>query len=221
MPKIKSMAKVRVNPLIGQLSGRIGNIVLVGQADGRTYMRERTRPENPNSLAQQQARTALKRAVASYKALTIEQHQEWGIYAMLQANAPAARQSVVQQFMKLAIKFAQVNPEREIPNLPPPQAFGGDSVAILVNAVGGQLFFSSTNKNAEAVVTEILVQKVASLFTRPIAQKYRLQAFWTFNQNTFAMIKAPGCYACAVRFVNANTGQAGEILSLGVVKIMS
>ncbi len=215
------MAKVRVNPLVGQLSGKVGNLVLVAQADGRTYMRERTQPENPRTEAQQNARKAMKRAVAAYKALTVEQHQAWSIYAMMQPNSPAKRQAVVQHFMKLAIKFAQIYPEKEIPSLPPEHEFGGDSVAILVNSVGGQLVFSSTSKNAENVVTEILVQKVANHFTRPIAQRYRLQTFWTFNQNSFAVSRGLGNYACAVRFVNTNTGQAGDILQLGVLGINS
>ncbi len=101
------MAKLESAPLIGGMSGQLGNVVLVSQPSG-TVMRERVIPRNPRSAAQHAWRTAIKRAGEAYRSLTLEQYQAWEQYCQSIAKPGERMVPVVQVFMRLGAKAWQV-----------------------------------------------------------------------------------------------------------------
>lgn len=64
----------------GQLSGSVGGVTASHNRYGQ-YLRNRTRPVNPNSTAQQRSRNAFKRATEAWKTLTNDQRAAWEAYA--------------------------------------------------------------------------------------------------------------------------------------------
>ncbi len=213
------MAKVKLSPVMGGVSGRLGNIVLVEQPRYGVVMRQRVRPANPKSPAQQVWRNAMKRAGAAFRMLDSAQYQAWQNWIAGQTAPGEKPIPVVQEFMKLASKFAMANPGMPITLTPPSAPFGGDSVVVVLQTTGNGIAFEPSQPNGAGVVTEILIQPVRAVFSPTYLEKYRSQGFTDFTHSGFGVKPGSGVYACAIRFVHAGTGQAGPILELGAVVV--
>ncbi len=81
--------------------------------------------------------------------------------------------------------------------------------------------FTADRANSAGVVTELLLQPLATGARRAYRDKYRAQGFVAFAPGSLsATVPAlPGWHACGVRFVNAATGQATPVVELGTVLV--
>ena len=80
--------------------------------------------------------------------------------------------------------------------------------------------FAASGANAPGVVTELLVQPLASRHRRTYLEKYRHAAYVAFAEGQAVAVPfAAGWVACAYRFVNAETGQVTALAELGVVRV--
>jgi hypothetical protein len=81
--------------------------------------------------------------------------------------------------------------------------------------------FTADRPNAPGVVTELLLQPLASAARRAYRDKYRTQAFVAFAPGALSatVAAAPGWHACGVRFVDSATGQATPVVELGAVRV--
>ena len=79
--------------------------------------------------------------------------------------------------------------------------------------------FVSSGANAAGVVTELLVQPLASRHRRTYLERYRHAAYVRFEGAETVAVPAPeGWTALAYRFVNAETGQVTAIAELGALR---
>ena len=220
-----NMAKVKSMALAGGFSGKLGSVVFVEQPTG-TVMRERVIPRNPRTPAQSAWRIAMKRAGEAFRSLTPEQYRAWEQYCQSTAAPGERMRPVVQVFMGLGAKAyhvaAQLGEVPTVPLLPPDRPFGGDSVPIVPIAEAGVVRFEAANPNADGVATELLLQPVTSLFAAAYDSAYRAKAVFEFRPGSLAcpVPVLPGCYACAVRFVDKASGQQTAILRLGSVRVL-
>ena len=85
----------------------------------------------------------------------------------------------------------------------------------------GAILFSASAPNSPGVLTELLTQRLAAAWRKPHPNEYRTRGFVAFESGaTEAVLPcAPGAYACAIRFVRADSGQASPLLPLGTVVV--
>jgi hypothetical protein len=214
------MARVKANPLIGSVVGRLGNLVLVDQPGG-VVMRERVTPRNPQTPAQVRWRAAMAEAGRAYQTLSAEQHAGWQAYAVALAEPGERPPRTVNAFVQLAARYRMVNPDLPIPMDAPVSRFGGDGLEVEVAAEPTGVRFTGSWTNAPGVVTELLVQPLPSAFAQAYDTKFRSRGYVEFSSSTPSALVAcpPGFYACAIRFVRASTGQAGGLIRVGVVRV--
>ncbi len=214
------MATVRTPGVFEGYSGKLGSLVFRRSAYG-TQMLERQRPKQPNTPAQVAARERLSRAGKAWKALSLDEVAEWRLYARTLGRDPKGfRMDPNNVFSRLALKVLQVNPEAEIPTLPPATPFSGDGIAASVVAAPGAVVLNIQVGNAPGVVTEVLVQRVSSLHCAAYPEKFRSRGFsaWTAGGSVSVPVSA-GVWAVAVRAVRSATGQSGELMEIGRVAI--
>ena len=219
------MATLTEGLLGGGLKGRSGNAVFVPTSRG-TVVRERTIPHDPRTPAQIAARARQARAARAWGDLDPSAVAAWTVWARARGLQPN------NAFATLYKVLLRLDPAAPAPPSPPAHAFFGDSIAIGVDPPspsgsswrGGQggeaLLFSASAPNAPGLVTEILLQPLASRNRRTYADKYRHAAYVPFADTLPHVVPcAPGWVACAYRFVNAATGQVTEIAELGAVRV--
>jgi len=73
------MARI-LGSLLGELSGKMGGLVFSRNGSG-AYVRQYVKPVNPNSVAQQEARTIFTNSASAYHALTDSEKSQWSSYA--------------------------------------------------------------------------------------------------------------------------------------------
>lgn len=218
------MAKARTGALAGAVSGRVGNVVFADTPHG-TVIRELPEQSRKISEAQAWVRMRLGRASAAFRAMTIEQAAAWRTYAEgLNAGMPESRTrggiSAQQAFNALTTKLLQIDPQAEIPLLPPSEPFGGDALVFALAPAPGGVEVSVDRANAPGVVTELLLQRLPSVHCRTYMQRYRTAGFFGFGSGLSTVLPcAAGVWAVAARFVRAGTGQAGPVMELGVVVV--
>jgi hypothetical protein len=94
-------------------------------------------------------------------------------------------------------------------------------VRITVASLPGGIVFTADAANREGVLTELLLQPLASQHRRTYARRYRTQASVAYTGTTLdaTVPCGPGWYAAAVRFVEASTGRTTAEIELGVVRV--
>lgn len=115
-----------VKGIFTSISGSIGGTTASHNKGGQ-YLRARTIPTNPNTLAQQNARTSLTMANEAWSALAQDQRDLWNAYAQIQtwsnAMGDAIQLSGQQHFVgsyTVSMAAAQETPiEPPIPNTRP------------------------------------------------------------------------------------------------------
>lgn len=209
------MAKMRLGPGFGGLSGRAGNVVFAQTPYG-TVMRDRPsrRRGQQRTPAQTQIGRNLALANAAWRSLTPAQVAAWQVYCLgLTEDNPATGLPLTPQaphvFLGYATKLLQMNPAAQVPLDPPSTPFYGDSVQVGVSAVPGGLRVTALTPNAPGVTTEILVQKLRQVNNRPQAKSYKTSAFKAFAVGSMSvdLPLGPGAYAVAIRFVDTATGR--------------
>jgi hypothetical protein len=208
--------------MLDEMSGKAGSVVYVKTKIG-TIVRPRRTPANPNTPAQEAVRANLTKASRAYEALTPTQIDQWEAYAKTitkihPITGEPYNPTGIAVFVALATKFLQVNPNGVIPLLPPAADFNGDNLTITVSTGLGQLTFSSNAANSANTKTELLVQRLRNRNRNPQKLGYRNKAFVAFAPGNLSanVPVTPGAYACAVRYVNTQTGQATELVPLTI-----
>ncbi len=216
------MAKVTPSVMLDEMSGKAGSVVYVKTKQG-TIVRPRRTPANPNTPAQEAVRDNLRRAARGYEALTPAQAQTWEDYGQtITKTQPITGETYnptgIAIYVALVSKLLQVTPTAALPTAPPTSDFVGDRLTITVTPSAGRLTFSASSPNSLGTRTELLVQRLRSRNRTPQAKKYLSRGFATFATGSLSaeVTVTPGVYACAIRYVNANTGQQTEIVPLTV-----
>lgn len=218
------MAKVEYSASIARLSGEVGETVYTRRNSGSVAQRKPRYKKTPTE-AERGAIARLEIASARWNALTIAQGQAWNAYAqtLTRTNRVAGttyHPTGFNVFQGLSCKYLQLHGGAGVPGMPPATSFSGDRVRVTVAVQPGGLLFIADRGNAPGVVTELLIQPLASKHRTP-APFYKHAAFATFSDvaPTFAVELPPGWYACAVRFVRDSTGEATHEVAIGVVGI--
>lgn len=228
------MGRVRTTHLTTGLRGRIGEAVYVQGATGTQIRRrpQRVGPRTPGEIA---AAERMEKIGYFWSLLDLEGVESWREYAVrLQATLPALERRPMpayNAFLQLATRVLMIDPRADVPLLPPSAAFAGDAVTVslsprppLPNEPSGEgesgIRFLANRPNAPGVVTELLLQRLASVGRAPVGTKYRSQGFVAFAEGALAAdVACPaGWVACAYRFVVATTGQASALFPCGIVR---
>ena len=207
------------------ISGRAGSADFANTKNG-TLMKAKSRPNNPNTPAQQAVREDLSQVTRTYSTLTDDQLDEWRDYAK---NNPRSSKrtrskrplSAINVFTALSTKFLQINPGGTPPVTPPAATFTGDTVTVTAEGKEGSVLFTASHANSEGVKTELLLQKLPSRARVPTKTGYRSKAFVAFATGTLthSVTARKGWYAPAMRFVNRATGEEMGIVSLPLVQV--
>lgn len=216
------MARAATGMAFERVVGRVGDLVVVQLKSGPA-VRRRPSYRRSSSPAQKAVAERMRQVSAAWNSMTPEQAGEWHRYARTielhdritgNTYSPAGYNA----FTGLSTRFLQANPSGEVPLVPPSASFVGDLPAVTVAAEAGQITFTAARANAPGVVTELMLQRLASPRRQP-STRYTSAAFaaYTPEHLTETVTVEPSAYACAVRFVLAATGQAGAVFPLGVV----
>ena len=218
------MAVCRASVVAPGLRGRIGNAVFVSDGD-RTILREAP-PKRPERSPEQRNAMAMQtRAAKLYKRLTPEEGAEWAAYAARNPLPPkadgrpgSARADNV--YGSLAMRYQAIHGMVEPPRTPPETAFLGDAVGIVARGSEAGLVLEADRANAEGVVTQVIVQPLASAHRRTYATKYVHAAIVAFTEEepTVTVPVRSEWVAVAVRFLRASTGQASATIELGKLR---
>lgn len=194
------------------LRGGMNSHVLVLTRSGLS-VRRKPRYKYPVDPAVLEGSLRMQSASAIYSTFSASEAAAWRRYAATLARVdpvsgkqytPAGRNA----FIGLAVKFQQVNPEAEIPRMPPVGDFAGDVVTVSAAAVAGGIRFTADRANAVGVTTELMLQKLPNVRRMP-GKVYKAVAFEAFEPGSLAVDvpMEPGVYACAFRFVEIATGR--------------
>lgn len=220
------MAKTSFSGVTGNVGGKMGGLVFVRLPSGVSSMRDLTVGANPRTAAQQAWRKALGAATKLYATLTEEEFASWqGYIECLHRSRPGyslrTAPRVYNVFVATTAKFIAVNPGVEPPRMAPSELFTGDGVSVSVEGVAGAVRFRASVPNTVGVVTELLLQPLASPGQRGEAGKYRGQGYQAFAAGAMS-VDVPcrkGPALTAVRFVHRATGQASALVPLGRVAV--
>ncbi|MCE9557616.1 MAG: hypothetical protein K8R88_01565 [Armatimonadetes bacterium] len=214
--------------VIGQgMSGAAGSVVFVSRRDGINYIKPRTTPRNPQTPLQQAARARMTAALRAYQSLSLAEMAAWREFTARYNDAfrRPARQSelaVCALFQGLGAKFLQVSPSSPVPTAVPGTLEVGDVVRVsCAVASPGVVRVSGSQANAAGMVTEILLQPLASAGRQPRDGHYRTAGFHIFSAGalTVDFPVRSRFVGVAARFVCAATGQATAVLPVGVVEV--
>lgn len=213
---IAPMAKATGSVLTGGLKGSAGTVVFVSQPYGMV-VRPRQKPNDPHTTLQEQSRVRMRRAAVAWRGMTVAQADAWRKFAVSQRQ-DARRANTL--FCRLAVRYLQMFPDAEVPLVPPSSGFAGDAVAVTVTPNGQSVRFSANMANQPEVMTELLLQPLASPHRRTYLEKYRSAGFFRFGPSlSFDKAVPKGVYACAVRFVQSTTGQTSPVIECGTVQV--
>ena len=218
---------------------------------GVTGTQLRRRPVRVGGLtpAQRSSAERMETIAAHWSQVDLPGIEAWRAYAAsLEAMRPALQRQPMtsyQAFLGLTTRLLMIDPAAPVPLLPPTGAFAGDAVRVTVSATPpapssspGErsqtamdrprsdeegVLFSANRPNAPGVVTETLVQRLASVGRAPVADRYVSRGFVAFEEGALEAVVPclPGWAACAVRFVDAGTGEATATFPLGIVGVGS
>jgi len=214
------MATVKASVFADGMRGSLGNIAL-RQTRGGTQMLVRNIGRDARSPAQIVVRERMGQAARIWKNMTLEQATLWREYAKGLGGGGLKEAPVAcNVFASLATRFLAVNPGGVVPLQPPVSPFFGDAVRVVLGSGNGVLTVQVLQGNSDGVVTEVLIQKLASVHRSTYLEKYRSKGF--FDLNVGQMVSLPvsaGFYSVAIRVVEAGTGQSGAVVELGRVVV--
>lgn len=217
------MAEVRLAPGLGGLRGKVGNAVYWQTEDGRTFVREAPRANDPRTPAQSEQRANFQAAVALYKNLSPEEQRAWRDWAdFVEASRGGRRRGRANSaFLALALTYMRLHPGQWPPSTPPASLFLGDHVAVTAAAAGQGVAFTSDRPNSPGVATLLLLQRLRSVGERPRAGHDRIAGVHTFVPGglSVTMPARPGEYECSVRLAEVATGQTTGLVRVGRVRV--
>ncbi len=217
------MAKFKLNGAFSGASGKLGNIVFGKAKGGYALARDKGVTTNPKTASQLSVRAAQTKSSQIYKNMTSAQVLAWTNYAatlpqVSKKSGIKRKVSAINAFCALADKFLQATPAGTVPLTPPTTAFTGDSITLTATGGTGLVTFTATAANSANVKTELLLQNLKGKNRVPTAKGYKSRAFFAFATGTLSTtVSVPtGYYAAGYRFVNTLTGQATNLIPIGV-----
>ncbi|MBS1715559.1 MAG: hypothetical protein JST30_14620 [Armatimonadetes bacterium] len=207
------------------LAGKDGGTVARRSKNG-TILTPYVIPRNPNTTAQETLRSYFGKGSRAFKALNNTQVAQWQAYASGltfrdDVTGKTYHPTDIAAFMQLAVKFLQVNPTGTVPSTPPAAPYLGDNVTVTALAGTGKVTFTSSGANTPNTKTELLLQPLKNSHWNPQPDGYRSKAFFAFVVGTLStdVTVPPGTYAAGYRFVNTVTGQATDMVPIGVHQV--
>lgn len=208
------------------LSGKLGGQVY-RRTDGDTVVAAAPSPNDPQSPAQCAQRTRLMRVNWFWASLPLDSIARWRAYAASASPLPhpprgaktGRTPSGNEAFKRLATKYLIVHGGTTVPTEPPTSAFLGDGPRLSVAGTAQGVRFEASSPNSPGVVTELMLQRLPARHRLPKARDYRTMTFVAFAGEPTTVSCRPGAYACAFRYVCAETGQSTERAFLGVVEV--
>lgn len=218
------MARARLANLYPEASGGFGPWIV---AHGRTgpVVRRRRVYRRVASPGQQAQALRLKDAAALWSSLEPDEAQAWNLYARgLTRRNPVSGRTYAptgfNTFSGYAMTLLHLDPESEIPALPPDAPFEGDAVRVALLRKPGAARFVADAPNSDGIVTELLLQRLATPRRSPTRQ-YRTAGFVAFAAGGLSrdVPVEPGTYAGAARFIERATGRVAGMRTLGMVTV--
>ena len=218
------MAKAAFSAVISSVRGEVDETVFIQGRNGAIVRNKPTYgfPVTPN---QRVTSNYFKAATTVYNTLTRPQVLAWNAYAatITRKDPLTGRQyhpTGQNVFMGLTCKFLQINPAGIVPLVPPSGAWIADRVTFTASAGVGTIALTASGANHAPTVTELLLQKLASVRRAP-TDKYISQAFVSFVVGglSHSLTASSGIYIPAYRFVNPLTGQMSDLQPLGEISV--
>ena len=234
------MAKAALALPFSGISGPLGGTSIVQRPDGPVVRARVYRPRKPTP-PQAAAGARLGVVGEAWRSLDDATFEAWRAFARASAwRNPATGAVVVPQpyrlFVAHATKARQVDPALDLGGfMPPAQPFLGDSVRVVAQAspptkapfagtearaTSGVVTLVASGANAPGVVTEVLAQSLVNARRAIYLDKYASQGFTAFaGADEVEIPLGRGAWALAYRFVERATGQATELVALGVATV--
>ncbi len=218
------MAKARLSIILEDVRGKAGPVVFAESRQG-LVVKPRITPANPDTAAQQSARSYFGRSASAFKNMSVSQANAWENYAQTihkeTVTGKKYNPTGISAFIALSSKFLQVTPAGTIPLTPPSTGFTGDNISITATAGTGVINVTSSGANTANCTTEILLQPLASPHVNPQKGKFRHKEFVSFpsGSSPVPINVGAGWYAVAYRFVNKLTGQVTQPVQIPLVQV--
>lgn len=206
------MARAVASAGLDSISGTYNGVVV---ANGRSGLVVRRRPKykRPTSPAQQSSSVRLSLASAAWNLLSFEQADAWNHYAqkyvrISSASGKAYRAVGFNTFVALGTKVLQVDPDAELPLLPPTSAYLGDGITLVARPVEGGIEFEASGPTEPDTVVELLAERLPNI-RRAATGRLSSLGFVSFTpDNLRVTVPAdPGAFVPGYQFVRQSTGQ--------------
>lgn len=179
---------------------------------------------DPDTPAQTAVRSAFTKVTQQWRSLTTAQAAAWNAYAAERSEfdrttSVRASRSGFNWFVGLGTRYLTVNPaSNTAPVNPPTAGYSGDAVSITAGPTGGGIKFTASAANGSKSTTALLVQKLRNANAKP-GKQFRTKAHFKFQTGSLETVVnlAPGTYAVGYQFVNTDTGQETQFVSIGIV----
>ncbi len=219
--------KEQLPSFITEASGRLGDRVYL-KGRGKVRSRKYVSPLDARTAKQQTRRSGFAQVSQTWRMLTEAQRLAWDRYgAARRRTAPTWAETNTQTgygaFLSLSLKRLHAQPDADLRTGPPSAPFAGDTIAVTAQAGAGEIVWQASGPNAPGIVTELLAQPMRRVGSLACPEKCRTQAFVSFTDERIAETTplAPGLWACAVRFVHVDTGQAAALVFLPPVWVQA
>lgn len=210
--------------MLSDISGRIDDFVVTNSRSG-LVLRKRPSYRRPTSPGQAAAAGRMKGAAEAWLELSRAEAMAWNDYgARLRRQNPINGRAYTatgnNAFVKLAVKILQIDPEADLPRLPPASPFIGEDIVFDVTTEPGHLVFHASAPNTPGVVTELFAERLPNERRRPTG-KLKSLGFVTFAGGSLshAVEVEPGWYVPGYGFARAATGQTAGPLTVSVIQV--
>ena len=217
-----NVARYTPNVNLSTLRGDLGGVVFRRDGVALTY----TKPYDPKTPLQMSSRERMRIVADAWDLVTPLQAEGWRTYAKaIEASGMRSESGRPLRgydlFCGLGCKYLQVHGGTSFPTTAPERPFFGDAVVVSVETVPGAVRFEANGPNGPFALTELLLQPLRRAANLPQVERYRTEAFVTFEADalSFEIDVKPGAYAAAIRYVLGSTGQATALIPLGVVLV--
>lgn len=229
------MAKARTGVAFEQIVGCVDGGVAYGR-NGGTMLRSRPTYRYRVTPPVAQGNDRLKQANAVWSGVGEITADAWDAYGRAHPRVdPVSGHRYASAgknvFVGLSCKLLQLDATASLPHLPPMRPFIADDVVVelgvsigederRVSVVEGAILFEASGPNSPGVVTELLIQPLKSVRSKP-QTFYKSHGFVAFEEgNLGAEVALPaGVYACATQFVERSSGRTVGWARLGKVTV--
>lgn len=206
------MARAIASAGFDNIAGKYEGIVV---SSGRTGLIIRRRPKYKRVMSPAQTLAAVRMQLASqtWNGMSRQQAVAWNEYAdnlirVSPASGKHYRGKGFNTFVALGTKILQVDPEAELPMLPPTSAYLGDGITLVARPVEGGIEFEASGPTEPDTVVELLAERLPNI-RRAATGRLGSLGFVSFTPgNLTVFVPAdPGAFVPGYQFVRQSTGQ--------------